>query len=118
MFINVRKSYRKLAKNVDKHVGTFWSVYTWVLDIENVGDDVWDQIYLDRWVPGYINASHPYGNPKTLGNPQKARITSENLGVLATGSSLVILTFFRFPRNSLQNYFLDTFLDPATFPSY
>ena len=76
MFEKVTGSWRK---NVDKHVGTFWSVYTWVLDIENVGDDVWDQIYLDRWVPGYINASHPYGNPKTPGNPKKTRITSENL---------------------------------------
>ena len=76
MFEKVAGSWRK---NVGRDVGTFWSVYTWVLDIENVGDDVWDQIYLDRWVPGYINASHPYGKPKTPGNPKKTRITSENL---------------------------------------
>ena len=77
MFEKVTGSWRK---NVGEHVGTFWSVYTWVLGIENVGDDDWDQIYLDRWVPGYINASHPYGKPKTPGNPKKARIFSENLG--------------------------------------
>ena len=68
MFEKVTGSWRK---NVGEHVGTFWSVYTWVLDIENVGDDVWDQIYLDRWVPGYINASHPYGNPKLRETPKK-----------------------------------------------
>ena len=84
MFEKVTGSWRK---HVGEHVGTFWSVYTWVLEIENVGDDDWDQIYLDRWVPGYINASHPYGKPKTPGNPKKARITSENLDlILGTGT--------------------------------
>ena len=57
----------------------FGAFIHWVLGIENVGDDDWDQIYLDRWVPGYINASHPYGKPKNPENPQKARITNKNL---------------------------------------
>ena len=65
-----RKSVYKCSKKLpdvgenmlDKLMGVLGAFITWVLGIQEVKDDVWDQIFYARWVPGSINAGHPWDN--------------------------------------------------------